>query len=149
MKNYKFDFMRRKAGVVSLGTIVLLSVAVTLMGQSAKTIQEKKISGRTVYEYFVDEGLDEPVVESIEKFDEQGQLLELKEFSRKGEVKKWEKYSYNAEGKLIEEVFLDGKGRVERTEKSIYSEGLRTEKLFYDKKGRLFKRKVYEYEYRN
>ncbi len=141
--------MRKKAGVVSLGTILLLSVAVPLMGQSALTIQEKKISGRTVYEYFVDEGLDEPVVESIEKFDEHGQLLELKEFSRKGEVKKWEKYSYNAEGKLIEEVFLDAKGRVERTEKSIYSEGLRTEKLFYDKKGRLFKRKVYEYEYRN
>ena len=138
-----------KAGVVSSGIIVLLSVALSSMGQSAKTIQEKKISGRTVYEYFVDEGRDEPVVESIEKYDEKGQLLELKEFSNKGEVKRWERYAYDPDGRLVEEVFLDAKGRLERTEKSIYSEGLRTEKQFYDKKDRLYKRKVYEYEYRD
>jgi len=128
---------------------VLLSVALSAMGQGAKTIQEKKISGRTVYEYFVDEGRDEPVVESIEKYDEQGHLLELKEFNRKGEVKRWEKYAYDADGKVVEEAYLNAKGRVERTEKSIYSEGLRIEKQFYDKRGRLYKRKVYEYEYRN
>jgi hypothetical protein len=138
-----------KTGVVTLGTIVLLSVAVSSMGQSAKTIQEKKISGRTVYEYFVDEGRDEPVVESIEKYDEQGHLLELKEFNRKGEVKRWEKYAYDADGKVVEEAYLNAKGRVERTEKTKYSEGLRIEKQFYDKRGRLYKRKVYEYEYRN
>jgi len=138
-----------KTGVVSLGTMVLLSVALSAMGQGAKTIQEKKISGRTVYEYFVDEGRDEPVVESVEKYDEQGHLLELKEFNRKGEVKRWEKYAYDADGKVVEEAYLNAKGRVERTEKSIYSEGLRVEKQFYDKRGRLYKRKVYEYEYRN
>ena len=141
--------MRMKAGVISSGIIVLLSVALSSMGQSAKTIQEKKISGRTVYEYFVDEGRDEPVVESIEKYDEQGHVLELKEFNRKGEVKRWERYAYDPDGKLVEEVFLDPKGRVERTEKSIYSEGLRAEKQFYDKRDRLYKRKVYEYEYRD
>jgi hypothetical protein len=141
--------MHRKTGVVSLGIMVLLSVALSMMGQSAKTIQEKKISGRTVYEYFVDEGRDEPVIESIEKYDEQGRLLELKEFNRKSEVKRWEKYAYDADGRVKEEVYLNAKGRVERTEKSIYSEGLRIEKQFYDKRGRLYKRKVYEYEYRN
>jgi len=141
--------MHMKTGVVSLGTMVLLSVALSAMGQGAKTIQEKKISGRTVYEYLVDEGRDEPVVESVEKYDEQGHLLELKEFNRKGEVKRWEKYAYDADGKVVEEAYLNAKGRVERTEKSIYSEGLRVEKQFYDKRGRLYKRKVYEYEYRN
>jgi hypothetical protein len=140
--------MHMKTGVVFLGTVVLLSVALSVMGQSAKTIQEKKISGRTVYEYFVDEGRDEPVVESIEKYDEQGHLLELKEFNSKSEVKRWEKYAYNADGKLVEEAYLNARGRVQRTEKSIYSDGLRTEKQFYDKRGRLYKRKVYEYEYR-
>jgi hypothetical protein len=64
-------------------------------------------------------------------------------------LKRWEKYAYNADGKLVEEAYLNARGRVQRTEKSIYSDGLRTEKQFYDKRGRLYKRKVYEYEYRN
>lgn len=119
------------------------------MGQSAKTIQEKKISSRTVYEYFLDEGRDEPVIESIERYNENGDLLELKEFNSKGDVKRWEKYSYNDDGRVVEEVYLDARGRVERTEKSIYADGLRVEKQFYNKRDKLYKKKTYEYEYRD
>ena len=33
-------------------------------------------------------------------------------------------------------------------EKNIYKDGLRVEKQFYNNKDKLYKRKVYEYEYR-
>ena len=131
-----------------MGIFSLMLGSGTVLGQDASKIQEKKIAARTVYEYFVEEGLDEPVVESVERYNERGDLLEIKEFNSKGEVKRWEKYDYDESGHLVEEVYLDGKGKVQRTEKSVYSDGLRVEKLFYNKKDKLYKRKVYEYEYR-
>jgi hypothetical protein len=120
-----------------------------LMGQNTETIKERKIVTRTVQEYFIEEGMDEPVIESLERYNEDGNLIEIKEFNNKGEVKLWEKYDYNEEGKVVEVIFLDAKGRVESKEKSIYSDGLRIEKQYYNKKDKLVKRKVYEYEYRN
>jgi len=131
-----------------LGIFSLLLGSGTVLGQDASKIQEKKIVTRTVYEYFVEEGMDEPVVESVERYNERGDLLEIKEFNSKGEVKRWEKYDYDERGHQVEEVYLDGKGKVQRTEKSVYSDGLRVEKLYYNNKDKLYKRKVYEYEYR-
>lgn len=125
----------------------LLCLSVLGYSQGRKTIRDKGIASRTVQEYFIEEGMDEPVIESIEKYNKQGELIELQEFDRRGEVKKWEKYAYNEEGELVEEVFMDPKGRVERTEKSIYEEGLKVEKYYFNNRDKLFKKKVYEYEY--
>jgi tetrahydromethanopterin S-methyltransferase subunit A len=116
--------------------------------QGTKTIKAKKISSKTVNEYFLEEGEDDPVVESIERYDQQGELVELKEMNRKGDVKKWEKYVYDDEGNLVEEQFLDVKGRVTKSEKNIYKDGLRIEKQYYNSRDQMYKKKVYEYEYR-
>lgn len=140
--------MNVKTRVLFLLTGTLLLMAGPVAGQSTKTIKERKIATRTVYEYFVEEGMDEPVVESVEQYNEKGDLVEITEFNRKGDVKLWEKYAYNEEGKLVEEIFMDAKGRIDRTEKSIYADGLRVEKQYFNSKDKLYKRKVYEYEYR-
>ena len=141
--------MKVKTRGLFLLTYAFLIMAGPVLGQSTKIIKEKKIATLTVQEYFIDEGMDEPVVESIEKFNERGDLLEIQEFNSRGDVKLWEKYAYDNEGRVVEEIFLDSKGRVERTEKSIYSDGLRIEKQYYNNRDKLYKRKVYEYEYRN
>lgn len=141
--------MEIKTRILFLLSSVFLLVAVTVLGQNSSDIKERKIATLTVYEYFIEEGMDEPVVESYEKYDEEGNLLEIKELNSKGEVKLWQKYVYDEEGKLVEEIFLDAKGRVESKEKSIYSDGLRIEKQYYNKKDKLVKRKVYEYEYQD
>lgn len=130
--------------------ILTLLLAVTMAGhsQSKKEIREKGIASTTVQEYFIEEGMKEPVVESVEKFNMEGELVEIQEFNRRGEVRKWEQYVYDEDGELIEEIFLDQKGKIERTEKNIYRDGLRMEKEYYNNRGRLYKRKVYIYEYR-
>jgi YD repeat-containing protein len=130
------------------GLIIIFCLAVSGYGQSKKTIREKGINSITVQEYFIEEGMDEPLVESVEKFNEQGDLIELQEYNRRGEVTKWERYAYDEDGNLVEEVFLDQRGKVERTEKNIYEDGLRVEKQFYNERGRLYKKKEYLYEYR-
>lgn len=126
----------------------MLAGSVVATGQGKKTIREKQIISMTVREYFLEEGIGEPVVESIEKYNEAGETLELQEFNKRGEVKRWEKFSYDDNGNLLEQQFLDNKGRIIRTEKNIYRDGLRVEKHFFDEKGRLYKKKTYQYEYR-
>ena len=127
---------------------ILMMVAGTVAAQGTKTIKAKKISSLTVNEYFLEEGEDDPVVESIERYDQEGELVEVKEMNRKGDVKKWEKYVYDGEGNLVEEQFLDVKGRVTKSEKNIYKDGLRIEKQYYNTRDQMYKKKVYEYEYR-
>ena len=132
-----------------LATLILLLVAVTLVSaQGSKTIREKKITTKTVHEYFIEEGYDEPMVELIEKYSEEGDVLEVQEFNKKGEVKRWEKYVYNEDRDLVEKIFLDAKGKVTLTEKNIYVDGLRIEKQYLNPKGKLIKKKLYKYEHR-
>jgi len=137
-----------KTSMIILAGIILLSVPGILYGQSKKIIREKGIIRQTVHEYFLEEGMDEPVVEKIERYNENGEVIEIQEFNKRGKVKKWERYVYDDEGRLLEEIFLDEEGRATRTEKTIYRDGLRVEKHFFDKQGRLFKKKEYLYEYR-
>lgn len=122
-------------------------MAAGLMGQSKKIIREKGIKSMTVNEYFIEEGMNEPVVETIEKYNEEGELIEIQEFNKRGEVKLWEKYAYDKDGNLVEEIFLDEKGRVTITEKNIYKDNLRVEKQYINNRGRLVKKKLYVYEY--
>ncbi len=132
-----------------LTTLVLLLVSITVISaQGSKTIREKKITTVTVHEYFIEEGYDEPVVESVEKFNEAGDVVEIREFNKVGEVKRWEKYTYNEDRDLVEEIFLDAKGKVTLTEKNIYEDGLRVEKQYLNPKGKMIKKKVYKYEHR-
>ncbi len=138
-----------KTGVLFLFAGIFMLLAAPILGQSKKIIKEKKIASQSIYEYFVEEGIDEPLLESYEIFDTAGNLLEIKELNNKGEVKLWQKYVYDEAGNVVEEIFLDAKGRLESREKSFYSDGLREEKLFYNKKDKLVKRKVYEYEFRD
>jgi len=141
--------MKVKIRVLLLLSCAFLLVAGPLMGQNTETIKERKIVTRTVQEYFIEEGMDEPVIESLERYNEDGNLIEIKEFNSKGELKLWEKYDYNEEGKVVEVIFLNQKGKIESKEKNIYSDGLRIEKQYYNNKDKLVKRKVYEYEYRD
>lgn len=123
----------------------LLSAEMT--GQSSKVIRNNEIKSQTVYEYFLEDGIDEPVIEKIEEYDENGEVIELKEFSKEGVVKLWMKYKYDEEGRIVEETELDKKGRIVIREVTIYKDELRVEKHFFDGKGRMVKKKRYEYEY--
>ena len=127
---------------------ICMLLATVAAGQGKKTIKDKGITTITVEEYFIEEGMNEPVIESIEKFDEEGNLIELQVFNKRGDYKTWEKYVYNDNGDVVEQVFLDQKGRIIETEKTIYSGKLKTEKKYFNNKGDLYKRKVYKYEYR-
>ena len=132
--------------VVVIG--IVLSLVIPVQGQNKKEIREKGISSISVEEYFIEEGIDKPVIESIEKYNKDGELVEIQVFNSRGEVKTWEKYVYDDKGWLVEEIFLDEKGKIVRTEKSIYENGLKVEKQFFNERDKLYKKKKYVYDYR-
>lgn len=121
---------------------------VSLNAQSKKDIRENKIKSQTVLEIFIEEGYDQPVVEQKEIYNEDGDVIELIEYNKDSEVTRWEKYEYDEDGNVILQVFLDNKGKVEKKEKTIYKDGIRIERQFFDNKDRMYKKKIYEYEYR-
>jgi hypothetical protein len=139
----------KQAGMMIFWVLALVLLAGPLSAQSARIIREKKIASRTVQEYFLAEGMNKPVIESIETYDEDGNLLEIKEFNSREELKRWEKYAYNEDGQVVETEFYNARGKLESKEINVYSDGLRTEKLYYNNRDKLVKRKVYEYEFRD
>jgi hypothetical protein len=137
--------MKKDKCLFTFFLIIVLSGS--LYGQDRKDIRDKGIVSMTINEYFIEEGLDEPLVESTEKYNEDGEVIELKEFNKRGDITKWEKYTYDEDRNLIEEIFLDARGKVNRTEKSFYEEGFRVEKHYFNERDKLYKKKVYVYEY--
>ncbi len=127
---------------------LVLSLTASVFAQDRKDIRDRGIISRTVNEFFIEEGVKEPLIESFQKYNEDGEVIEVKEFNKRGEITLWEKYSYDEDRNIIEEVFLDEKGKVTSSEKTIYEDGLKVEKQYYNNKEKLYKKKVYVYEYR-
>ncbi len=137
--------MKKGKCIFTFFLIVVLTGS--LYGQDRKDIRDKGIVSITINEYFIEEGLDEPLVESIEKYNTDGELIELKEFNKRGDITKWEKYIYDEDRNVVEEIFLDARGKVTSREKSVFEDGFRVEKHYFNERDKLYKKKVYVYEY--
>lgn len=128
-------------------TVLFLAASQTL-GQTKTEIREKKIKSQTVLEVFIEEGIDEPQIEQKEVYNEVGELIEFITYNKEGDVKEWVKYVYDENQNIVEEIYFDKRGKVEKREKTIYKEGIRVERQFFDNRDRMYKKKIYEYEYR-
>jgi hypothetical protein len=136
--------MNNKGLITILFALLLPAIAYS---QGRKTVEKKGIVKQTVYEYFIADGMRDPVVEEIITYDSQGNETEHKVLNKVGEVKSWQIFSYDEEGNKIGESILDDNGeQLERFE-WIYEDGLVVEKRYFDDRDRLAKRKEYKYEY--
>jgi len=138
--------MNRKLYIIAF---VLAMLPALGYAQGEDLISKKKIASQTVYEYFIEEGIKNPVIERIEKYDKSGNMTEEKEMNKEGEVRLWMKYKYDAAGNKVEETIMNIRGGQEERFEWIYKDGLVVEKKYFDHKDRLVKRKEYKYEYRS
>jgi hypothetical protein len=128
---------------------VFILVSVVAFGQDRKEVIEKGIQVKRNYELDIAKGAKEPHIEKEEVYNFRGDLIEIKEYSEEGKVVSlWFRYKYDNQGNLIEEEELNSKGEIKERYEYKYENGLKTEKLYYDNKGRLFKKKIYKYELR-
>lgn len=120
----------------------------SLFAQSHAKIVSDKITSIKTYEQSLSKGIDDKYIIEEVSYDEAGRVIERKEMNSKGDIKLWEKFKFDQNGNLIEEIVYDVEGKVEKTEVSYYTNNLRTHKEYFDSKGRLYKKKTYAYEYR-
>lgn len=134
----------------SVFLVLLLVVTTTVFGQLKKSeATQFGIEVKRYYEKDIKAGDTEPSIFKEEFYDFRGELVEIKEYSEKGKkIDLWFKYKFDAKGNLIEEFELDGKGEQIRRMVYKYENGLRTEKLYYDSKDRLYQQRSYKYEFR-
>jgi hypothetical protein len=130
--------------------LVVSFIVLNSFGQDKKDIRDNGIQVKRSFSIDIANGDKEPSIEKEEFFNLKGDIVELKEYSGKGKtIDKWTKYKYDGQGNLIEEQELTPKGDLkERYEYKYDENGLKTEKLYYDNKNRLYKKKLFKYELR-
>jgi hypothetical protein len=133
-----------------ISTLTLIFIfTLTLSAQSKKEVVEKGIKVKQNFELDIAAGDKEPFLEKEEVYNFRGDIVEIKEFKEKGKaLTLWFKYKYDAQGNMIEETELTAKGEVKVRYEYKFENGLKTEKLYYDNKNRLYKKKIYKYELR-
>ncbi len=130
-------------------SLIVLFALCNVQGQKKSDIVQAGIEVQRSFEIDYAGGITTPYLEKEEFFNMKGELIEVKEYSNKGEVvKSWFKYKYDTEGNIIEELELDSKGAQKEKFTYKYDKGFKTEKLTYDAKNRLTKKKTYEYGFR-
>jgi hypothetical protein len=118
-----------------------------LFGQSKSQIISEKITSIKTYEQELSKGLDKKYIVEESTYDSKGRLLELKELNSKGDIKLWEKFKFDENGNLVEEIIYDIEGKIKKKEITFYTNNLRTHREFYDSRGRKYKIKTYEYKF--
>jgi YD repeat-containing protein len=130
--------------------VLALSLATLIsFGQDKKEVIEKGIQVKRNFSLDIANGDKEPSLEKEEFYNFRGDLVEVKDYTDNGKtLSGWTKYKYDSQGNLIDEQDLTAKGELKERFEYRYEDGLKTEKLFYDNKNRLTKKKIFKYELR-
>lgn len=134
---------------IKIAALVILSVVstATVSAQSAKEISQKGIVARHIYQQDIEDGEKEATLWKEEWYNEKGDILETKEYDDNGKtVGVWLKYRYDKDGNLVEYIECDGKGNTKNRYVDTFVNGYRTERVFYDSKGRITKKRTYKYD---
>lgn len=113
--------------------------------QSKDQIKENNIKSTTVTEYDYSSGKEIKKLESFEKFNAKGQVIELIDYDKGGKQKERIEYDYNEFNDCIEERYFGETNKLEKVYKYTYKGELKQTKEKYDSKNKLIWKKVYSY----
>lgn len=132
--------------VLKYAIVLLIALPLSAGAQSEKKIKKHKISHYVEKEIDHEDGLKEARIIEESWYNAEGLLIEYKDWDKEGEPKIWEKYTYNTDKTLKEKEELNKKGEFKAKVIYQYENGLIVKKSYFDKKLRLVKEKIYEYE---
>jgi hypothetical protein len=141
--------MKTKTSYYSLIIIQLFLIICagnSLDAQSRKERDSLNITEKKFIEVDYLDSNGEELLERIERYDENGRMIEEIEYDNSEKIKKHIRYEYEND-LLMKEIHLDHKERIERTEVYEYDEdGLKISKKYFDAKNRIYKEKRYQYQ---
>jgi len=129
--------------------LFIVAMAGTVSAQNSKEIVQKGIEVKRIYQQDFEDGEKTPTIWKEEFYNFRGDLVEIKEYKDQGKtIELWFKYKYDNEGNLIESIEYDPKGQIKEHFVDTFINGFRTERNYYDPKGRVLKKRTYKYELR-
>ncbi len=128
----------------SILSIIFLIAISTIVFAQEQAPGAKKVR---VMEQKYTKGDDSPEIDSEATFDANGNIIEEVKF-KDGKIDSKVTYKFDEKGNKISETKTDKTGKIYEIIEYKYNNNLRVEKLEYDGKKKLIKRKVYEYEMR-
>ena len=133
-----------------LTLVIILSIVITgLFGQTLtkKEAAKSNIKSVSVWQTDMTDRKAKPVPESITRYDAAGNLTEITEHDKDGLITLHESYEYNENGFKTGEIQYWPDGKIQKKHVYKYTDGLRTERLTYDKNGKLIAQNKYVYEF--
>ncbi len=136
--------MKNKIATLALlfGAIIFSSTA--LYSQSAGS--SGSIKARIVHEEKTEKGKKSVYIDSEEKYDSKGNVIEEIEY-KDGKIDKHMLYEYDSNNNKIKETELNDSGKPKKIGEYKYENGLRKEKYVYDGNKMLISKKTYTYKY--
>jgi len=136
--------MKKLTIIISL---VLMPFLLNAQALTRKEASQSKIKSVSEYETSAQNPRAKPLLETYTKYDASGNLLEIIERDNTGYVTLHESYEFNAEGLKTVEIQYEPDGKIKKKHLYKYTNGLRSERLTYDRNGKLIATKKYEYEF--
>ncbi len=131
-----------------LSTILLFSITGLLFSQSKKDLKDAGIISRTEKTSKVEKKTTITFVESVEKYDDNGNKMEVIEYKSDGDIKVYTQFEYNDKGKLVKETEIDplSKKTKSTVEYSYSDDDKLIKEGYYNKKNELVKTVEYTYD---
>jgi antitoxin component YwqK of YwqJK toxin-antitoxin module len=136
--------MKNKNYIIPLAVLFLAVIYQPVFSQEKTT--DKKIKSKITHEEKVIKGVKSSLIDSEEKFDFNGNLIEEIDY-KDGKVDKHLVYEYDSNNNKIKESELDSDGKVKKYSEFKYENGLRTEKNTYDQDKKVLSKKTYTYTF--
>jgi antitoxin component YwqK of YwqJK toxin-antitoxin module len=124
--------------------IMILAGCLIINAQSGKEIKKLQI---TTKETWNNTDSKSKFLETVEKFDEEGNLIEEIKYNPGKSIRKQTKWTYNENNDKLTETEYDSSGKVTSRKEYTYEGSLRTSRKEYDEKGKLVSWDIYKFEY--
>lgn len=115
-----------------------------VFSQSGKEVKAKQIITKETWDYTNSKS---KFLETVEKFDKEGNLIEEIKYNPDRSIRKHTKWTYTENNDKLSETEYDEKGQVISRKEYEYEGSLRISRKEYDEKGKLISWKIYKFEY--
>ena len=131
-----------------LTTFLLFSIPALLLAQSKKDLKDAGAISRTEKTSKIEKKSTINYVESTEKYDNNGNKIEVIEYKSDGDIKVFDQFEYNDKGKLIKELHIDpiSKNPKETIVFTYGEDDKLIKEVYYNKKNEVYKTVEYTYE---
>jgi antitoxin component YwqK of YwqJK toxin-antitoxin module len=124
--------------------ILILAGCMIINAQSGKEIKKMQIITKETWN---NTDSKSKFLETVEKFDEEGNLIEEIKYNPGKSIRKQTKWTYNENNDKLTETEYDSSGKVTSRKEYTYEGSLRTSRKEYDEKGKLVSWEIYKFEY--